>query len=53
MWEAWERHAGRPLLKLSPFPDAQHRHFSRFQGQPVTVLEIGVQWGGSLQMWRS
>ena len=29
-----------------------HRHFERFRGRPVTVLEFGVNQGGSLQMWR-
>src|SRR5262249_15852097 len=28
------------------------RHFSRFRGEDVHVLEIGVYSGGSLQMWR-
>ena len=28
-------------------------HLSRFRGEPVTLLEIGVLGGGSLQMWRS
>ena len=28
------------------------RHFSRFRGRPVTILEIGVSQGGSLQMWK-
>lgn len=27
------------------------RHFSRFRGRPVNVLEIGVQEGGGLWMW--
>jgi cephalosporin hydroxylase len=32
--------------------DIYHRHFERFRGKPVTVLEIGVYHGGSLQMWK-
>jgi len=32
--------------------DAYHRHFERFRGKPVTMLEIGVFHGGSLQMWK-
>jgi hypothetical protein len=27
-------------------------HLSRFRGQPVHVVEVGVLGGGSLQMWR-
>jgi hypothetical protein len=29
-----------------------HRHFERFRGGRVTVLEFGVYHGGSLQMWK-
>jgi hypothetical protein len=32
--------------------DIYHRHFDRFRGKPVVVLEFGVNHGGSLQMWR-
>jgi 23S rRNA U2552 (ribose-2'-O)-methylase RlmE/FtsJ len=28
------------------------RHLARFRGRPVTFVEIGVNRGGSLQMWR-
>jgi hypothetical protein len=50
--EAWEQHSGHMMLKLSPYPEAQHRHLARFQGRGPTVLEIGVNWGGSLRLWR-
>lgn len=29
-----------------------HRHFKKFRGRPVHILEIGVYSGGSLEMWR-
>lgn len=28
------------------------RHFSRFRGQAITLVEIGVGQGGSLELWR-
>ena len=28
------------------------RHFSRFVGKSPRILEIGVQFGGSAEMWR-
>ncbi len=28
------------------------RHFSRFVGQAPRILEVGVQYGGSAEMWR-
>lgn len=49
-WRALDQ--GKAIIKWSNCPAAQHRHFARLQGQPITVLEIGVAWGGSLQMWR-
>ncbi len=32
--------------------DAYERHFSRFRGKDVNILEIGVQNGGSARMWK-
>jgi hypothetical protein len=49
-WKALDE--GKAIIKGSSYPAAQHRHFARFQGSPITVLEIGVAWGGSLRLWR-
>jgi hypothetical protein len=43
---------GRQLHKVRHYFDIYHRHFSRFRGQPLTMIEIGVFNGGSLPMWR-
>jgi hypothetical protein len=32
--------------------DIYHRHFSKFIGREVHVLEVGIHSGGSLSMWR-
>ncbi len=40
------------MTKWSHYFEVYHRHFERFRNQPVTVLEIGVWGGGSLQMWK-
>ncbi len=32
--------------------EAYHRFFSRFIGKDVSILEIGVAGGGSLQLWK-
>lgn len=53
VWQALDAHRGRFTMKVDTFPDAHHRHFSRFQGTDLTFLEIGVYAGGSLEMWRS
>ena len=33
--------------------DIYDRHFSRFRNKEITILEIGVSQGGSLQMWKN
>lgn len=43
---------GRLIHKWIHYFDVYHRHFERFRGRPVTVVEFGVAHGGSLQMWR-
>lgn len=43
----------RLIHKWVHYFDIYHRHFARFRGKPVTVLEFGVSHGGSLQMWRN
>ena len=45
-------HKGRPMLKPIHYPDLYDKHFSPYRGKPVTMLEIGVAGGGSLEMWR-
>ncbi len=43
---------GRGIWKWAHYLDIYHRHFSKFIGREVHVLEIGVYSGGSLQMWK-
>lgn len=45
------RTAGRGIWKWDHYFDIYDRHFSRFRGQEIHVLEIGVYSGGSLDMW--
>lgn len=45
--------SGRGLWKWEHYFDIYHRHFSRFVGEQVDVMEIGIYGGGSLDMWRS
>jgi len=44
---------GRCIHKCGHYFDIYERHLSRFVGKQVTMLEIGVGLGGSLQMWKS
>ena len=42
----------RLIHKWLHYFEIYHRHFERFRGKPVTVVEFGVSQGGSLQMWK-
>jgi hypothetical protein len=42
----------RPIHKWHHYFEAYDRHLGRFRDASPTVLELGVQLGGSLEMWR-
>lgn len=46
------RNKGRAIDKWTHYLPIYERHFTPFRNTPVRVLEIGVQNGGSAQMWR-
>ncbi|MGZ9817477.1 class I SAM-dependent methyltransferase [Peribacillus simplex] len=48
----FESNNGRLIHKWIHYFDIYERHFERFVGQEVNILEIGVSHGGSLQMWK-
>jgi hypothetical protein len=43
---------GRGIWKFNHYFESYERHFARFRGQEVHVLEIGIYGGGSLEMWK-
>jgi SAM-dependent methyltransferase len=43
---------GRGIWKWRHYFDIYHRHFSKFIGKEVHILEIGIFSGGSLGMWK-
>lgn len=43
---------GRGIWKWAHYLDIYHRHFQRFIGKQVHILEVGVYSGGSLDMWK-
>jgi hypothetical protein len=45
--------AGPGIFKWHHYFDIYDRHLSRFRGQHVNLVEIGVAGGGSLGMWRA
>jgi hypothetical protein len=43
--------AGPGIWKWDHYFDTYHRHFAKFRGREVRIVEIGVFGGGSLRMW--
>lgn len=48
----FKENTGRLILKWKHYFEIYDRHFSRFRGTDVHVVEFGVYQGGSLQMWK-
>jgi len=44
--------AKRPIHKWSNYFEVYELHLSKFRGKKVNLLEIGINGGGSLQMWK-
>jgi len=44
---------GPGIWKWNHYFDIYHRHFQKFVGRDVHVVEVGVYSGGSLLMWKS
>jgi hypothetical protein len=50
--EIFDTHDGRLIHKWHHYFDVYERYFAPYKNTPVTILEIGISHGGSLQMWR-
>ncbi len=48
----FESNNRRLMHKWMHYFDIYDRHFSRYRGTDVHIVEIGIYHGGSLQMWR-
>jgi cephalosporin hydroxylase len=46
------RRLGPGVWKWQHYFEIYHRHLSKFRNKPLTIVEIGVYSGGSLEMWR-
>ena len=51
--EIYRQHKGKLSDKWASYLREYHRLFSPFRHKPVCLLEIGVQNGGSLEIWGS
>lgn len=45
--------SGHGIWKWNHYFDIYHRYFKKFVGKKISMLEIGIYSGGSLDMWRS
>lgn len=53
LWSEFSSNAfSRAAYKPTHYFHAYERHLERFRGLAVTMVEIGVRRGGSLQMWK-
>jgi hypothetical protein len=43
----------RVIYKWAHYFDVYERHFAKYRGKEIVILEIGTLHGGSLQMWKS
>ena len=46
-------HDGRTADKWLHYLDIYERHLQQYRGTDVRLLEIGVDQGGSLEVWRT
>lgn len=49
----FRHHNGRRVDKWRHYFEIYDRHFERFRGKRIRVLEIGIDHGGSLQLWKT
>ena len=47
------KNTGRLIHKWNHYFEIYDRHFSRFRGSDVHLVEFGVSHGGSLRMWKN
>ena len=45
-------HKGRLVHKFDHYIDIYEQYFSRYRNQAITILELGISHGGSLQIWK-
>lgn len=45
------KNTGRGIWKWDHYFDIYDKHFSKFKGKNVNILEVGIYSGGSIEMW--
>lgn len=52
LWDLFQNNSGRIIHKWTHYFPIYERYFYQFVGKSVIFIEIGVDNGGSLQMWK-
>lgn len=52
LWSEFLTNDERQIHKWTHYFPIYERHFARFRNQSILFIEIGVQEGGSLQLWK-
>jgi len=52
LWQDFKSNNGKIIHKWMHYFPIYEKHFSSWRNKNVTFLEIGIQRGGSLQMWQ-
>jgi hypothetical protein len=52
LFDMFKDHSGRQIDKWTHYFDIYEKHFAKYRGTKVRVLEIGIDHGGSLQLWK-
>ena len=52
LWSDYLTHSGRIIHKWTHYLPIYERHLARYTNRTLTLIEIGVSKGGSLQMWK-
>jgi len=52
LFDMFQSHGGRQIDKWRHYFPIYEKHFERFRGKKIRVLELGVDHGGSLQLWK-
>src|SRR3954471_20826806 len=50
--ELFYSHEGKLIHKWDHYFDIYEKYFSKYVGQQINILEIGISHGGSLQLWK-
>lgn len=46
------QHGGRLIHKWDHYFEIYEKYFSKYRGQKLNILEIGISHGGSIQLWK-